>query len=613
MTELIASLLGTTLWGAVFALGVGVLRRRGHDLGEAVLAAYPLFFALQVLLAQGLSLIGWLTPSAALVAYGLAVVVGGALLFISEPPPRTEPETRDEEVKFIRRLVLGSAGLILIGLAVFTLLTPIHIWDVLAYHLPMVAGYLQNGSLEAWPTQDLRQIYRVNAGELQLLNLALLTGSDAWLELPSVLGLGVVLVASFALADLALERRALPWLVVALVLTAPQIILSATTAKNDLPFTAVLLIAFYWTIRAGRREPPAWVLLGLAALSGALAAATKVMGLGVLGATGVLVLLLAVRKRLRYGHVAAFGLGAALVLLVLAGDVYLANAARSAVPVGITPGEVTFTSGPQNVLAAARFYGYELGFKRLVIRQVFEHDFGHYGYLYPFLLTLGIAGLVRQVRHRRYALAALAVLAALLFVSVIALRLPIRWDQRFMIWLVPTLAVFALSLRERLGVRYVLVLTASAATLGVVNLVLAVTAEADGLFDRSATHLAQTGTLARYVDTPNRRYLSMNDGFEALDAAAAPTDSVLYVGTDDSWMYPAWGPRFTRHVDGVAGARDAARRLTSRTYRFVVLEDAAVPPLHATVEHGVDDTGYRVLVDADGRTIFVREPRPAMD
>jgi hypothetical protein len=304
---------------------------------------------------------------------------------------------------------------------------------------------------------------------------------------------------------------------------------------------------------------------------------------------------------------------AALALLVLAGDVYLANATRSAVPVGVAPGEVTITFGPQNLIAAVRYYAFELGFKRLVIHQVFEHDFAHYGYLYPILLVLGIAGMARQVRRPRYVLAALAVLAVLLFASVIALRLPIRWDQRFMIWMVPVLAVFALSLRERLDVRYVLVLAASAATLGLVNLVLTMTAEADGLFDRAATHLATTGSRARYVDVPNRRYLFMNDGFEALDEAAAPGDSVLYVGTDDSWMYLAWGPRFTRHVDGVADAPDASAKVAAHAYRFVVLEDAASPSIHAAVEQEVTASGYRVLADADGRTIFARAPLPVTD
>lgn len=610
MAEILASLAAAILWGGVFLLLVLHARRRVDE--GAVLVAYPLFFAFQVVLAKGLSLAGLLTTPAFLAAYVLAIVTGGFLLWRRRPSPATPAATGaptdDPDDVLIRRIVVGCVAVVLGGLAVFTLVAPAHIWDVLAYHLPMVASYIQNGSLEAWPTQDLRQVYRVNAGELQMLNVALLARSDAWVELPSLLGFGVVLVASFELARLALPRRALPYLVVALVLTAPQLILGAATAKNDLAFTAVLLAAFYWTIRAGMDFPHGpGVSLFLAALSGALAAATKVMGLGVLGAVGLLALVLAARGRLRTTHVLAFGGGAALVLLVLAGDVYFANATRSAVPVGIAPGEVVFTIGPRNLIEAARFYVFELGFKRLVIHQVFEHDFMHYGYVYPFLLALGTVGAVRQLRQRRYALAALAVLGTLLFLSVIALRLPIRWDQRFMIWMVPTLAVLAVSVGERLHVRYLLVLTASAASFGLMNLFLTVTTEAHGLFDRSATHLARTGSLARYVDVPNRRYLFMNDGFEALDRVAAPSDSVLYVGTDDSWMYPAWGPRFTRHVEGVRDAQDATARVASRTYRFVVLEDAAVASIHEAVGEQAVTFGYDLLVDADGRTIFVRD------
>src|SRR5690606_28689203 len=134
--------------------------------------------------------------------------------------------------------------------------------------------------------------------------------------------------------------------------------------------------------------------------------------------------------------VVLFGVAAAVALLALAGTVYWSNLSRSAVPVGVAPGEVSFTIGPANAIAAARFYLYDLSFKRLVVPQVFEHDFMHYGYFFPFLLLAGTVVALRQFRARRFVLAALALMGGVLFLSVIALRLPIQWDQRFMMWMV---------------------------------------------------------------------------------------------------------------------------------------------------------------------------------
>jgi hypothetical protein len=402
--------------------------------------------------------------------------------------------------------------------------------------------------------------------------------------------------------------RALPYVAVAIVLTAPQIVVGAGSEKNDLVFTAALLCGLYWTVRGGAADTrrPGWVL-ALAGLSGALAAATKVIGLNVLGALGVLVILLALRRRLRYRHVLLFGATAALGLIVLAGDVYWRNFNRSVVPVGIAPGEVYFTVGLANLTHAFRFYVYELGFERLVAPQVFDHDFLHYGYLFPLLLVAGGAAAVRQMWRRQYVPAALALVGASLFLSIIAVRLPIRWDQRFMIWMVPTLAILALSLARRVHVRQLLALTTAAATLGLVNTMLTLSNEADALFSRSAQHLVETGSLPRYVDVAHRQFELRAAGYDVLDRAATPGDSVLYAGSEDAWMYPAWGERFTRRVEGVWDPQHAVSQVASRQFRFIVVENSTAREIRDAMERQASAIGYDTLVSAPHRLIMIRD------
>lgn len=614
MIELLEATAAGAVWAGVFGVLALAIRDRGaQSFGQAVLAAYPVFFALQVLLANLMGAAGLLTTLAFRLAYG-AALLGGAVVLVRGgalqrhfPPTSRRAELEPDSLR-IRRIVLGSVGILLAGLTLFSLVSPVRIWDSLAYHMPMVASYVQNGALDPWPTQDLRQIYRVNAGELQMLNVALLARTDAWVELPNLLALVVLLTATFELGRLTLRHRAFPYVAVILVITAPQIVIGAASSKNDLVFTAVLLCSFYWMIRAGMSagsRSGGHVLL--AALSSAIAGATKVMGLNVVGAVGLLALVLAIRRRLQVRYVFLFAAGALATLLLLAGNVYLFNLGRSAVPVGVAPGEVHFTVGLANLTEAVRFYVFDLTLKRLVTRPVLEHDFMHYGYLFPFILALGVAAAFLQLRRRRYVLACLTVLGGALFLSVIAVRLPIGWDQRFMIWLVPTLAILGLSLVEHLPLRRVLALTWVATVLAAGNLVLVLALESDGLFRRSAWHLASTGSLARYLDVPNRRYTYMKDGFDTLDRAATAQDSILYVGTDDSWMYPLWGRRFTRRVEGVWDADHAADQIRSRRFRFVVVEGAAMPAIRARAEAGAAESGYSILVAGEDRTIFVRD------
>jgi hypothetical protein len=616
MSELLVALGAGLVWCLPFAmlvLWVGPLGRA--RVGPAVLAAYPIFFAFQVLLAKAASAVGLLHVTGFRTAYGVLVAAGGAVCFLrlrrgtTAPAPAPAPAVdQDADLVLIRRIVLGVAALALALLALFALVAPVHVWDVLAYHMPMVASYVQNGSLDAWPTQELRQVYRVNAGELQLLNVALLARSDAWVELPNVLGLAVFLVAAYELARLALRRRLLAYLVAALSLTAPQVLVGAATAKNDLMFSAVLLTAFYWMIRAGRREDAghAGTALGLAALCAALAAATKVMGLNVIGATGLVALAFAFRGRLRWGQVVAFTLMTTASLLLLAGDVYWRNLIRDTIPVGIAPGELHLSVGLGNLVVAARYYVYDLSFKRLVTPPIFEHDFLHYGYLFPFLLILSVVGAVRQWRRRDHALASLALAGGALFASVVAIRLPIGWDQRFMLWMIPVAAVLALSLAERTPTRNLLALCGLVAGLALVNVSTALTLESDRLFHRSVEHLATTGELARYTDVANTRYRNRDDGFEVLALEAAPTDTVLYAGTDDSWMYLAWGPRFTRRVEGVRDAAHAASQVASRRFDFIVMERSVPPEIERAIVREAGSAGYATLAQAEGRLIMRR-------
>jgi hypothetical protein len=632
MTELIRSVAAAGLWLGVFTLLVAVVDRiRGvHPLdGTGVLIGYPLFGALQIVALELLGPTGLLGTTALTLAHLGAVVAGLTWLARtraraaapaspdgSATPTRLPDPAVDADGPSIRRIGLATVGVTVGALAIFALVTPPHVWDVQAYHMPMVAHYVQNGSLDAWPAQDLRQVVRVNGGELQMTSVALLARSDAVVALPNLLALVVALVATFQIARLLTGKDAPAWLATVLVLTAPQILLGSVTAKNDVVFMALTLCAFYWTLRVAL-EPGTHLVgrLALAALAAGTAVATKVMGLNVLGTVGLVLLVLSLRRRVPARAAVVFGAIALASVLALAGDVYWQNLQRAeAVPVGTMPGEVHFVSGLANLVAAARFYLYDLGFRRLVTPQIVEHDFSHYGYFFPFLLALGSVAAVRATAgrdDRRRGVRVLALLGSVLFASVIAVRRPIQWDQRFMIWMVPTLAVLSARVLARLRPPSLLVAVSFAAAFSLGSLFLVYTDASDGLFTKSGLHLMHRGELASLVDVPSRRFLAKIDGFAALDRRAAPGDSVLYVGAEDTWMYPAWGRRFARHVRGVYDAEDAGARVAEGVFRFVVIEDDAAESLRVATRRSAEAAGYRVLVDADGRVIFERPTGPA--
>ena len=615
MAELAQTLAGAALWlGALVAVTAATNRLAGRPPfdAQALLIAWPVFVFAEILGIKLLSVAHVLTTTGVVLLHVAIAVAALVVLRLvprgpGEPPGHAE---RDADADLVRRIALITFGITLGALALFALVTPVHVWDVQAYHMPMVASYVQNESLGPWPAQDLRQVYRVNAAELHMLGLALPTRSDAWVELVNVVALGVAFTAALAIARRVLRREILAWIAALLMLTAPQILLGAVTAKNDIVFMALVLCVFHWTIDI--IAEPAAPLRRLVLLAGiaALAVATKVMGLNVLGTAGLVLLIVATRRRVPWHAPALLGAFAAIALAPLVGDVYWQNLTRSeaAVPVGTMPGEIHFTSGLANIIAAARYYVYELSFRRLVTPQVIEHDFSHYGYFFPFLLALGTWAAARPLVTRRSAEPAVAVLSLLvlvLFVSVIAIRQPIGWDQRFMIWLVPCFGVLALSLLRDASPRPLLVLASFAAAFAANNLFRTFTDASEGMFTRSAQHLVAEGELASLADVVQEKYRFKIDGYAALDGAAAARDSVLYVGAEDTWMYPAWGRRFTRHVRGVSGPADAERQVVSTAFRFIVVEDDASPDLRAAVTDAA--SAYSELVEADGRRILMRD------
>lgn len=623
MVEIIQAIGGASIWLLVFLVLVTNLnKKRGKPIldGSGVLVCYPIFFLFQIVLVKLLDLLHLLNSRSIIVVYLLMLVLSvftrRKIVAVSADDIKT-PDLADILVK---RITLISVGIVMLSLIVFSFIAPIHIWDVQAYHMPMVANYVQNETLASWPTQELRQVFRVNGAELQMLNLALLSASDAWMELPNILALAVSLIATFLIAKRTFGQKNLAYLSVILVMTAPQILLGSVTAKNDIIFMSTILVAFYWVLTvafdSASNLRSCMLHLGLCA---SLAAATKVMGINLLGTVTVVIFMLALRKRVPHVALTLFSVFSIMFLIVLVGDIYWHNFYRSRMPVGIVPGEVSFTIGQTNFISAAKLYLYELGFQRLVILQTWYHDFAHFGYFFPFLVFFGISGAIRQwleKSKRNVGLSTLTLLSVILFLSVIVVRVPIRWDQRFMIWMVPVSTILALSLMRKCRSKIVLIAVSFSSAFCINNVFAIYTNSEDGIFAKSAFYLVKHHHLARFadvsVDEPGVKILGYDvrdkiQGFGVLDREAGDTDWILYVGGEDTWMYSAWGRQFTRHVDGVADVSDVQKKIKSGNYKFLVLEYGAPEELKGATYGAVKQAGYCEISNGRGRSIFKRD------
>jgi hypothetical protein len=149
--------------------------------------------------------------------------------------------------------------------------------DALAYHLPRVERWVQQGTLGFWPTSVDRQLWTPPFGGYAMLQLRLLTGGDRLAFLPSWLAyFGLILLTIRVVHQLGGSARHAVFggLVMA---TMPVAVLHASSVQTD-------LLAAFWVLCAAslvleawqqRAEVGDWKLAAWLAAAASLAILTK--------------------------------------------------------------------------------------------------------------------------------------------------------------------------------------------------------------------------------------------------------------------------------------------------------------------------------------------------
>ncbi|GAB4108092.1 MAG: hypothetical protein Kow001_03400 [Acidobacteriota bacterium] len=159
--------------------------------------------------------------------------------------PAAEPETR-----FVGRTFIVSAIALGGYVLVASLWLPPNTWDSMVFHLPRQVRWIQQGSLEHFPTHTLLQLFRGPLAETWQANLQIIFGSDHVTKLISAASGGMVaLFAALVARGWGASARG-RWLAVWLSVTIPIGFLESLTTKNDLMVTAWILAAVWLAQRA---------------------------------------------------------------------------------------------------------------------------------------------------------------------------------------------------------------------------------------------------------------------------------------------------------------------------------------------------------------------------
>jgi len=262
------------MWILLFLSGFLIallLARRGCEWRTALLSAAILWGVLLTTFTELLGSFDLLTKGG-LAACWAAVVAIALLLNFRLKKPR-DVFNRPTPLSTTEFFFLGGVALILLATFITAILFPPNTWDSMTYHMPRVMHWLQNRSIDHYPTHILRQIEMNPWAEFAILHFQSLSEGDRFANLVqwfSMVGslLGVSLIAKQLGGD-----RKVQLLAAIMAATIPMGILQSTSTQNDY-VVAFWLVCLAWAgIQFLLREEMKWA--ALAGLSLGLAVLTK--------------------------------------------------------------------------------------------------------------------------------------------------------------------------------------------------------------------------------------------------------------------------------------------------------------------------------------------------
>lgn len=247
---------------------LAVHRWRSRDLAEDALVSAVVIGVLVAAIGEVLSALRLLTPGGVRGSWVLVALVSAGAWRIGPHHETSPPRAVATDTPW----TFWAAGTVALVLLAMALLSPPNTWDAMSYHMSRVLHWIQNRSLDPYPTHIMRQIYMPPWSGLAIVQLQLLAGSDALantVQWAAMLG-SVLAVAWFA--RLLGAGRGGQALASTFAMTIPMGILQATSTQTDYTVTFWLVAAAALGLRFG--QEPGWALglatggaLGLAALT----------------------------------------------------------------------------------------------------------------------------------------------------------------------------------------------------------------------------------------------------------------------------------------------------------------------------------------------------------
>lgn len=247
-----------------------LLARRGWEWRNAFLAAAVFWGCLVTAFTEVLSYFDLLTTGGLALCWAVATAV---VLLLNVRLKKPWQVWGNDSFSAVETGLAGGVALICLATFVTAILAPPNSWDSMTYHMGRVMHWLQNRSVDHYPTHILRQLDLNPWAEFAIAHFQALSGGDRFANLVQWFSMvGSLVGASLIAEQLGGDRRAQLFAAV-VAATIPMGILQSTSTQNDY-VVAFWLICLAWAgLEFMKEKESKWALMAGASIG--LAVLTK--------------------------------------------------------------------------------------------------------------------------------------------------------------------------------------------------------------------------------------------------------------------------------------------------------------------------------------------------
>lgn len=274
--------------------------------GESILRSFLIVSGITWIITEVLSLFNFILYSSVFISWLSTVIIVIALIFWFYRKNSKVVKGRLKDLigkisgfSWLDILLIIALSIILILTLIIALFSPPNTFDSMTYHMARIVHWIQNHSVDFFPTSIARQNHSMPFAEYLILNVQILNQSDKYANLIQWTGYGILMISVSLIAAQFRISRTGKLFAALLVATLPMAILQSSSTQNDL-VTSVFCVSFAYFLLKVIKEGD-WVDVVFAGLSFGMALLTKGTAYVFCAAIGLTIAIYGLVKKYKQG------------------------------------------------------------------------------------------------------------------------------------------------------------------------------------------------------------------------------------------------------------------------------------------------------------------------